>query len=391
MSIIRMADVELSGKRVLIREDLNVPVADGVVTSDARIRAALPGIQAALEANAAVMLMSHLGRPTEGEPEDKFSLAPVAARLGELLGREVALVTDWIDGVDVAPGDVVLLENVRFLKGEKACDPELSRRMAALCDVFVMDAFGTAHRAQASTYGVAEHAPIACAGPLLSGELDALGRALDDPARPFVAIVGGSKVSTKLHVLDTLAGIVDTLIVGGGIANTFIAAAGHPVGKSLHEADMLDTARSLAAGGEGKAEIPVPTDVVVADEFSADANAAEKAVDAVADGEMILDIGPETAASFAETLKNAGTIIWNGPVGVFEFDAFASGTEALAEAIADSEGFSVAGGGDTLAAIDKFGLRDRISYISTGGGAFLEFVEGKTLPAVAILESRAKG
>ena len=390
MTIIRMSDVELSGKRVLIREDLNVPVADGVVTSDARIQAALPGIKAALEANGAVMLMSHLGRPTEGEPEDKFSLAPVAARLGELLGRKVPLVTDWIDGVDVAPGDVVLLENVRFLKGEKGCDADLARRMAALCDVFVMDAFGTAHRAQASTYGVAEHAPVACAGPLLAAELDALGRALDNPARPFVAIVGGSKVSTKLTVLDTLAGIVDTLIVGGGIANTFIAAAGHPVGNSLHEADMLDTARSLAAGGEGRAEIPVPTDVVVADEFSADANASEKTVDAVADGEMILDIGPETSASFAETLKSAGTIIWNGPVGVFEFDKFGAGTKALSEAIAASPAFSVAGGGDTLAAIDKYGVREKISYISTGGGAFLEFVEGKKLPAVAMLEQRAK-
>ncbi|MDJ0907747.1 MAG: phosphoglycerate kinase [Woeseiaceae bacterium] len=389
MAIIRMSDVELSGKRVLIREDLNVPVADGVVTSDARIRAALPGIEAAIEANAAVMLMSHLGRPTEGEPEDKFSLEPVANRLGELLGRDVPLIKDWIDGVEVAPGDVVLCENVRFLKGEKACDDDLSRRMAALCDVFVMDAFGTAHRAQASTYGVAEYAPIACAGPLLAGELDALARALDNPARPFVAIVGGSKVSTKLSVLDTLAGIVDTLIVGGGIANTLIAAAGHPVGKSLHEADMLDAARALAAGGEGRADIPVPTDVVVADEFSADANAATKTVDAVGDGEMILDIGPETAASFAELLKNAGTIIWNGPVGVFEFDRFGAGTEALGEAIAASPAFSVAGGGDTLAAIDKYGVREKISYISTGGGAFLEFVEGKKLPAVAILEKRA--
>ncbi len=385
-----MSDVELSGKRVLIREDLNVPVAEGVVTSDARIRAALPGIQAALEANAAVMLMSHLGRPTEGEPDAKFSLEPVAKRLGELLGRDVPLVRDWIGGVDVATGDVVLLENVRFLKGEKACDDDLSRRMAALCDVFVMDAFGTAHRAQASTYGVAEHAPVACAGPLLAGELDALARALDNPERPFVAIVGGSKVSTKLTVLDALAGIVDTLIVGGGIANTFIAAAGHSVGKSLHEADMLDTARSLAAGGEGRADIPVPTDVVVADEFAADANASEKAVDAVGDDEMILDIGPETAASFAETLKSAGTIIWNGPVGVFEFDRFGAGTQALTEAIAASPAFSVAGGGDTLAAIDKYDVRDKISYISTGGGAFLEFVEGKKLPAVAMLEQRAK-
>ena len=390
MAITRMSDVELSGKRVLIREDLNVPVADGVVTSDARIRAALPGIEAALAANAAVMLMSHLGRPTEGEPDDAFSLAPVARRLGELLDREVPLVKDWIDGVEVAAGNVVLLENVRFLKGEKACDDSLSRQMAAMCDVFVMDAFGTAHRAQASTYGVAEHAPIACAGPLLAGELDALARALDNPARPFVAIVGGSKVSTKLTVLDALAGIVDTLIVGGGIANTFIAAAGHSVGKSLHEPDMLGTASALAAGGDGRAEIPVPTDVVIADEFAADANAARKPVNAVGSEEMILDIGPETSASFAETLKSAGTIIWNGPVGVFEFDQFGAGTQSLSEAIAASPAFSVAGGGDTLAAIDKYGVRENISYISTGGGAFLEFVEGKKLPAVAILEKRSR-
>jgi phosphoglycerate kinase len=389
MSIIRMADIDLSGKRVFIREDLNVPVADGKVTSDARIRAALPTIQAALAANAAVMLVSHLGRPTEGQPEDKFSMTPVADHLSSLLGREVPLVRDWIDGVDVVPGDVVLLENVRFLAGEKQCDAELARKMAALCDVFVMDAFGTAHRAQASTYGVAEHAPVACAGPLLSGELDALAKAMDKPARPFVAIVGGSKVSTKLNVLEALADVVDCLIVGGGIANTFIAAAGHEVGKSLHEADMLDTARKLAENRQDRADIPVPDDVVVADEFSADAEARTKSIKEVTDADMILDIGPQTAARFAEILQGAGTIIWNGPVGVFEFDKFGDGTRVLAEAIADSAAFSVAGGGDTLAAIDKYDVRDRISYISTGGGAFLEFVEGKKLPAVAILEKRA--
>jgi phosphoglycerate kinase len=391
MSVIRMTDVELSGKRVLIREDLNVPVADGKVTSDARIVAALPTIKAALEANAAVMLVSHLGRPTEGQPEDRFSLQPVADRLGELLGRDVPLVKDWIDGVEVEPGNVVLLENVRFLAGEKKCDEALSKKMAALCDVFVMDAFGTAHRAQASTYGAAEHASIACAGPLLAAELEALTKALDNPARPFVAIVGGSKVSTKLTVLDTLAGIVDTLIVGGGIANTFIAAAGHNVGKSLYEADMIDTASELAARGDDGAEIPVPTDVVVADEFSADATATTKTVEAVDSDDMILDIGPQTAEAFGRILEGAGTIIWNGPVGVFEFDQFGEGTRALSEAIAASDAFSVAGGGDTLAAIDKYGVRERISYISTGGGAFLEFVEGKKLPAVAMLEKRAAG
>ncbi len=388
MPVIKMADLELSGKRVLIREDLNVPVADGKVTSDARIRAALPTIEAALAANAAVMLVSHLGRPTEGEPEDKFSLQPVADRLGELLGREVPLVKDWIDGVNVDPGQVVLCENVRFLAGEKKCDEALAKKMAALCDVFVMDAFGTAHRAQASTYGVAEHAPVACAGPLLAAELEALGKALDNPRRPFVAIVGGSKVSTKLTVLDTLAGIVDTLIVGGGIANTFIAAAGHDVGKSLYEEDMLDTARSLAADDSDRADIPVPDDVVVAGEFAADAAPATKTVAEVGADDMILDIGPQTAERFAAILKNAGTIIWNGPVGVFEFDSFGDGTRVLSEAIAASDAFSVAGGGDTLAAIDKYGVRDSISYISTGGGAFLEFVEGKQLPAVAMLEKR---
>ena len=389
MSVTEMNDVSLDGKRVLIREDLNVPVAEGKVTSDARIRAALPTIRAALEANAAVMLMSHLGRPTEGKPDLEFSLKPVADCLAEQLGREVPLVTDWIGGVDVEPGDVVLLENVRFLDGEKRCDEALAKKMAALCDVFVMDAFGTAHRAQASTYGVAEHAPVACAGPLLVGELEALGTALSNPARPMVAIVGGSKISTKLTVLDALADIVDVLIVGGGIANTFIAAEGHGVGKSLYEPDMLDTARSLMKGREGRADIPVPSDVVVADEFSADATATNKAVEAVSGDELILDIGPQTAEHFADILRTAGTIIWNGPVGVFEFDKFSGGTKILADAIAASDAFSVAGGGDTLAAIDKYGVAEKISYISTGGGAFLEFVEGKTLPAVAILEKRA--
>ena len=388
MAVIKMSDVELSGKRVLIREDLNVPVTDGKVTSDARIRAALPTIKAALDANAAVMVMSHLGRPTEGQPEDKFSLQPVAEHMAGLLGREVPLVRDWLDGVDVAPGQLVLLENVRFLEGEKKCDDGLARKMAALCDIYVMDAFGTAHRAQASTYGVGEHAPLACAGPLLAAELDALAKAMDAPARPFVAIVGGSKVSTKLTVLDALADKVDTLIVGGGIANTFIAADGHDVGKSLYEADMLDTARELASNGDGRAEIPVPDDVVCADEFSATASATTRAVDAVLPNELILDIGPETAARFAAILKDAGTIIWNGPVGVFEFDQFGEGTRILSEAIAASSAFSVAGGGDTLAAIDRYGVRDGISYISTGGGAFLEFVEGKILPAVEMLERR---
>lgn len=390
MSVIKMTDVDLRGKRVLIREDLNVPIADGEVSSDARIRAALPTITAALASGAAVMLMSHLGRPVEGTLDEKFSLQPVADRLSKLLDRQVLLRTDWIEGVDLSPGDLVLLENVRFLEGEKACDEVLAKKMAALCDVFVMDAFGTAHRAQASTYGVAEHAPIACAGPLLSSELEALSKALDNPARPFVAIVGGSKVSTKLSVLDALTDIVDHLIVGGGIANTFIAAAGHGVGKSLYEPDMLDTARALARNKDDKADIPVPIDVVVANEFSSGASATNKAVEAIAIDELILDIGPDTIAQFSEILANAGTIIWNGPIGVFEFDQFGSGTKALAEAIAASPAFSVAGGGDTLAAIDKYGVADNISYISTGGGAFLEFVEGKTLPAVAILEKRSK-
>lgn len=389
MSFKKMVDIDLSGKRVLIREDLNVPVSDGVVTSDARIRAALPTLRDALAAGAAVMVMSHLGRPTEGQPAEEFSLKPVADQLSSLLGIEIRLISDWINGVEVAAGELVLLENVRFLEGEKACDDTLSKRMAALCDVFVMDAFGTAHRAQASTYGVARFATEACAGPLLATELDALGRALDKPAKPFVAIVGGSKVSTKLTVLDALGGIVDQLIVGGGIANTFIAAAGHNVGKSLYEADMMETAMSLASRSDGGASIPLPVDVVVADEFSADAKAIVKTIDDVSDNELILDIGPETSAAFAELLSRAGTIIWNGPVGVFEFDQFGDGTRVLAEAIAASNAFSVAGGGDTLAAIDKYGVADDISYISTGGGAFLEFVEGKKLPAVEVLEQRA--
>ena len=387
MGVIDMRELDLTGKRVLIREDLNVPLANGAVSSDIRIRAALPTIRAAIDAGAAVMLMSHLGRPIEGQPDETYTLAPVAARLAELLGRPVPLVRDWIDGVEVDPGQVVLLENVRFLPGEKASDESLSRKMAALCDVFVMDAFGTAHRAQASTYGVARFAPVACAGPLLSAELEALSRALDKPPRPLVAIVGGSKVSTKLTVLDALVGIVDKLIVGGGIANTFIAAAGHRVGNSLHEPDMLDIASKLAAG-DG-AEIPLPVDVVVADEFAADAEAKVRKISEVGESELILDIGPETAKQFAAILADAGTIIWNGPLGVFEFDAFGEGTRAIAKAVADSSAFSVAGGGDTLAAIDKYGVAGSVSYISTGGGAFLEFVEGKKLPAVAILEERA--
>jgi phosphoglycerate kinase len=390
MSVIRMQDLDLSGKRVLIREDLNVPVSDGAVTSDARIRAAIPTIRKAQEAGAAVMLMSHLGRPSEGQFEAASSLAPVAERLAEILGSPVPLVADWIDGVDIEPGQVVLLENVRFLRGEKSCDDVLSKRMAALCDIFVMDAFGTAHRAQASTYGVARFAPIACAGPLLSAELEALGKALKSPARPLIAIVGGSKVSTKLTVLESLAAVVDQLIVGGGIANTFIAAAGYPVGKSLHEADMLDTARRLMGQDSAASAVPLPVDVVVAKEFSASATASVKQLGDVSSDDLILDIGPKTAASFAALIRKAGTVIWNGPVGVFEFDQFGDGTRVLAEAIASSNAFSLAGGGDTLAAIDKYGVSEGISYISTGGGAFLEFVEGKKLPAVDILERRAR-
>ncbi|WP_108447266.1 phosphoglycerate kinase [Halomonas denitrificans] len=387
MNVRKMTDLDLSGQRVLIREDLNVPVKHGKVTSDARLRASLPTIQAALEAGAKVLLMSHLGRPTEGEPAEEFSLAPVADHLGELLGRPVRLVADYLDGgLEVADGEVVLLENVRFNRGEKKDDEALAKRYAALCDVFVMDAFGTAHRAQASTHGVARFAPTACAGPLLAAELDALEKALATPKRPMAAIVGGSKVSTKLEVLNALSEKCDQLIVGGGIANTFIAAAGYNVGKSLHEADLIEAAKALMA----KVEIPLPTDVVVATEFSEHAEAVVKPVDQVGDDEMILDIGPETAGRLGGLLKDAGTILWNGPVGVFEIDQFGHGTEALSRAIAESAGFSIAGGGDTLAAIDKYGIEDRVSYISTGGGAFLEYVEGKTLPAVAALEDAAR-
>ena len=390
MTVLRMADLDLRDKRVLIREDLNVPVEDGVISSDARIRAAVPSLRAAVSAGARVIVMSHLGRPQEGEFSAEDSLAPVAVRLGELLGQSVRLQRDWLDGVECAPGEVVLCENVRFNKGEKKDDEVLARRMAALCDVFVMDAFGTAHRAEASTHGVARFAPIACAGPLLVGELDALSRALARPARPLVAIVAGSKVSTKLTVLESLLGKVDKLIVGGGIANTFLAANGIEVGKSLHEPDMLDTARALLGQAVARgAEIPLPTDVVVAEEFSPTAVATVRPVGEIRPHELILDIGPQTAARFAGLLAGAGTILWNGPVGVFEFDQFGGGTETLAKAIAVSPAFSLAGGGDTLAAIEKYGVAGGISYISTGGGAFLEFVEGKTLPAVAMLESRA--
>ncbi|HEX4299685.1 MAG TPA: phosphoglycerate kinase [Gammaproteobacteria bacterium] len=390
MNILKMTDLDLKGKRVLIREDLNVPVADGKVTSDARIRAVLPTVQQAIQAGARVMLVSHLGRPKEGEYDPALSLASVAERLTSLLGVKVPLVKDWIDGVDVAPGSAVLCENVRFLKGEKKDDEALSRKMAALCDIYVMDAFGTAHRAEASTHGVGKYAPVACAGPLLAGELEALGRALANPARPLVAIVAGSKVSTKLTVLESLTKVVDQLIVGGGIANTFIAADGHRVGKSLYEADLVPEARRLTQAAKGRGgDIPLPTDVVVAGEFSASAEADVRKVDAVGADEMILDIGPDTAARYAALLQQAGTIVWNGPVGVFEFDQFGEGTRVLAEAIASSKAFSIAGGGDTLAALDKYGVADRISYVSTGGGAFLEFLEGKTLPAVAMLEERA--
>lgn len=386
MTVLKMTDLDLAGKRVLIREDLNVPVKDGVVKSDARILASLPTIKLALEKGAAVLVCSHLGRPTEGEFSAENSLAPVAAYLSKALNRDVPLVADYLDGVDVAPGELVLLENVRFNKGEKKNADELAQRYAALCDVFVMDAFGTAHRAQGSTHGVAKFAKVACAGPLLAAELDALGKALDKPARPMLAIVAGSKVSTKLDVLNSLADICDSLIVGGGIANTFLAAAGLPVGKSLYEADLVDTAKAIAA----KVSVPLPVDVVVAKAFAEDAEATVKAVKDVAEDDMILDIGPQTAAMFAEMLKASQTILWNGPVGVFEFDQFGNGTKALALAIAESPAFSIAGGGDTLAAIDKYGVADKISYISTGGGAFLEFVEGKVLPAVEVLEQRAQ-
>lgn len=391
MAVIKMSDLDLKDKRVLIREDLNVPIKDGAVADDTRIRASLLTLERALAAGARVMVMSHLGRPTEGVFSAADSLQPVATQLAALLGRDVPLVRDWLDGVEVEPGQLVLLENVRFNVGEKRDDDALAQRMAALCDVFVMDAFGTAHRAQASTHGVAKYAPIACAGPLLAAELEALGRALENPNRPMAAIVGGAKVSTKLTVLDSLLGMVDQLIVGGGIANTFIAAAGHPVGQSLYEPELVEEAKRLMAAAKAKgAEIPVPTDVVCAKAFAEDAAATVKRVEEVAEDDLILDIGPQTAQRYADMMRGAGTIIWNGPVGVFEFEQFSHGTQVLAEAIAASPAFSIAGGGDTLAAVAKYGIGDRISYISTGGGAFLEFLEGKTLPAVAVLESRAQ-
>ena len=389
MPIKNMVDQDLAGKRILIRQDLNVPVKDGEVTSDIRIQASLPTIQKALAAGASVMIMSHLGRPTEGEYNEEFSLQPVANRLAELLSLPVRLEKDWLEGISITPGEVVLCENVRFNKGEKKNDTDLGKKMAALCDIFVMDAFGTAHRAQASTHSAAQFAPIACAGPLLSNELEALAKALETPAKPLVAIVGGSKVSTKLTVLKSLSEKVDQLIVGGGIANTFIAAAGYPVGISLYEADLIDDAKQLIASAkQSGSDIPIPVDVVCAKEFSEAAEATIKKVADVAEDDLILDIGPETTAQCAEVLKNAGTIVWNGPVGVFEIDQFSEGTRSLSYAIAESSAFSIAGGGDTLAAIDKYQIKDKVSYTSTGGGAFLEFLEGKELPAVAILNQR---
>lgn len=391
MSIVRMTDLDLAGKRVLIRQDLNVPIEEGWITSEQRITASLPTLKHALGQGAAVMVTSHLGRPKEGVWSEADSLAPVAARLAELLGVDVPLVRDWVDGVEVKPGQLVLLENCRMNPGEGKDDEALSKKYAALCDVFVMDAFGTAHRAQASTHGVIRFAKVAAGGPLLMAELDALAKALDKPARPLLAIVAGSKVSTKLELLSNLVGKVDQLIVGGGIANTFIAAAGHAVGKSLYEPDLIETARRIDADAKARgADIPLPSDVVVAKEFKADSPAEVKAVGAVAADDLILDIGPQTAARYAEMIRSAGTVVWNGPVGVFEFDAFGKGTEALARAIASSSAFSIAGGGDTLAAVDKYGIAGEVSYISTGGGAFLEFLEGKTLPAVAALEARGQ-
>lgn len=387
LNLLKMKELDLTGKRLLIREDLNVPIKAGKVSSDARIRAALPTIQFALDAGAAILLMSHLGRPTEGEFAQEFSMQPVADHLGRLLNREVPVLENWENGIELVPGDVAILENVRFNVGEKNDDDNLAKAYASLCDVFVMDAFGTAHRAQASTHGVAKYAPTACAGPLLTSELESLGKALDNPARPMVAIVGGSKVSTKLKVLETLSDRVDQLIVGGGIANTFLAAAGQSVGKSLFEPGLVEVAKVLME----KTNIPVPTDVVVASEFSESASATLKSVDDVTSDDMIFDIGPDTSATLAAMLADAKTIIWNGPVGVFEFDQFGEGTKAMSNAIANSEGFSIAGGGDTLAAVDKYNIADKVSYISTGGGAFLEYVEGKVLPAVAVLESRVNG
>jgi len=391
MSVTKMTDLDLAGKRVLIREDLNVPIVDGEVGDDTRIRASLSTMQHAMNAGAKVMVCCHLGRPTEGEYDEQFSLAPVARHLSKLLGKEVRLVKDYLDSApEIADGELVLLENIRFNVGEKKDDEGLSKQYAALCDVYVMDAFGTAHRAQASTHGAGKFAPVACAGPLLAAELEALGSALDNPARPMVAIVGGSKVSTKLTVLESLSKIVDQLVVGGGIANTFIAAAGKPVGKSLYEADLIDTCKKLTADAEARGgSIPVPSDVVCAKEFSPTAEATLKSADDTLDDDMIFDIGPDSAAELAEIIKNAGTIVWNGPVGVFEFDQFGEGTKAISLAIAESSAFSIAGGGDTLAAVSKYGISDKVSYISTGGGAFLEFLEGKKLPAVAMLEERA--
>ena len=385
MNIKQMTELDLNQKRVLIREDLNVPIKEGVVTSDARIRAALPTIKMAIDQGAEVILMSHLGRPTEGQFEAQYSLQPVAYDLSSKLGVEVQLITDWSNGFDVPKGQIALLENVRFNKGEKANDDALSQAYAKLCDIYVMDAFGTAHRAQASTHGVAKFAPVACAGPLLANELNALETALATPAEPVGAIVGGSKVSTKLMVLETLADKVDQLIVGGGIANTFLAAAGYPVGKSLYEPDLIPAAKALMS----KVNIPLPTDVVVGKEFSETAEARVVAVEDVESDDMIFDIGPKSSSQLAEMIKTLGTIIWNGPVGVFEFDQFAEGTKTLSLAIAKSAGFSIAGGGDTLAAVDKYEIADQVSYISTGGGAFLEYVEGKELPAVALLKTRA--
>ena len=389
MSVKKMVDLDLSGKRVLIRQDLNVPVKDGKVTSDLRIQASVPTIEKALEAGAAVMIMSHLGRPVEGEFDQAYSLKPVADQLSILLAKPVRLEKDWLGGIDIEAGEVVLCENVRFNVGEKKNNDDLGQKMAALCDVFVMDAFGTAHRAQASTHSVARFSPVACAGPLLANELDALGKALNQPNQPLVAIVGGSKVSTKLTVLDSLSSKVDQLIVGGGIANTFIAAAGFSVGKSLYEEDLIDEAKRLmAAAKESGSDIPVPVDVVCAKEFSESAEATVKNVADVEDDDLILDIGPETSKQYAQIIQSAGTIVWNGPVGVFEIDQFGNGTKSMAEAIAESSAFSIAGGGDTLAAIDQYNIKDKVSYTSTGGGAFLEFLEGKVLPAVAILEER---
>ncbi len=390
MSIVRMTDLDLSGKRVLIRQDLNVPIDHGRITSEQRITASIPTLRAALAQGAAVMVTSHLGRPKEGSWSEEDSLAPVAQRLSELLEMPVPLRRDWIDGVEVAPGELVLLENCRMNVGEGKDDEALARKYAALCDVFVMDAFGTAHRAQASTHGVIRFAPVAAGGPLLMAELDALAKALDHPAKPLLAIVAGSKVSTKLELLSNLVNKVDQLIVGGGIANTFIAAAGHGVGKSLCEPDLIATAQKIVADAKARgAEIPLPTDVVVAKQFLPEAEATVKAVDAVAEDDLILDIGPDTAAAYAALIARAGTVVWNGPVGVFEFDAFSGGTETLARAIADSPAFSIAGGGDTLAAVDKYGIAGQIGYISTGGGAFLEFLEGKALPAVTALQDAA--